>query len=87
MLRLSRRLSLSARFAGVSTDTDGDLDELNSQYKKFTEKKSFASKISPSKVSPQSLLNKLMKLRKLKNTENKRRISKSSISKRHPKIF
>ncbi|CBY16139.1 unnamed protein product [Oikopleura dioica] len=72
MLRLSRRLSLSARFAGVSTDTDGDLDELNSQYKKFTEKKSFASKISPSK---------------LKNTENKRRISKSSISKRHPKIF
>jgi hypothetical protein len=87
MLRLSRRLSLSTRFARVSTDTDGDLDELNSQYKKFTEKRSFASKISPSKVFQFSLLNKLMKSRKLKNTENKRRSSKSSTLKRHRKIF
>lgn len=63
---------MSTRFSRVSTDTDGNLDELNSQYKKFTEKRSFASKISPSK---------------LKNTENKRRSSKSSILKRRRKIF
>ena len=64
MLRLSRRLSLSTRFARVSTDTDGDLDELNSRYKKFTEKRSFASKISPSKVFLLSFFEQIEKIKK-----------------------